>query len=82
MVTGGSYAPSYQFEKREIHKVFLHFPNFNLEQNLSPISHANLNCGYVGGGLRMGNVDCREVAFFPAILFLEGKSKNEKEFDH
>ena len=27
---GGSFAPTYQFEKWEIHKVFLHFPNFNL----------------------------------------------------
>jgi len=33
-----------QFEKLEIHKVFLRFPNFILEQNLSLLSLAEL-CG-------------------------------------
>ena len=41
---GGSFAPILQFEKLEIHKVFLRFPNFILEQNLSPKSLAKL-CG-------------------------------------
>ena len=40
----GSFAPILQFEKLEIHKVFLRFPNFILEQNLSPLSLAEL-CG-------------------------------------
>ena len=31
----GSFALTMQFEKLEIHKVFLRFPNFYLEQNLS-----------------------------------------------
>ena len=31
----GSFAPTAQFVKLEIHKVFLRFPNFHLEQNLS-----------------------------------------------
>ena len=31
----GSFALTVQFEKREIHKVFLRFPNFHLEQNLA-----------------------------------------------
>jgi len=31
----GSFAPTTQFEKHEIHKVCLRFPNFYLEQNLS-----------------------------------------------
>ena len=31
----GSFVPTMQFEKCEIHKVCLHFPNFYLEQNLS-----------------------------------------------
>ena len=34
-VTGGSFAPTMQFEKLEIHTVFLRFPNFYLGQNLS-----------------------------------------------
>ena len=29
----GSFAPTYWFENLEIHKVFLRFPNLNLEQN-------------------------------------------------
>ena len=40
----GSFAPILQFEKLEIHKVFLRFPNFILEQNLSLLSLAEL-CG-------------------------------------
>ena len=39
---GGSFAPTYQFEKWEIHKVFLYFPNFDLRQNLSPSALADL----------------------------------------
>ncbi|MDY4231695.1 MAG: hypothetical protein SOX74_06405 [Candidatus Faecousia sp.] len=31
----GSFAPAYRFENLEIHKVFLQFPNLNLEQNPS-----------------------------------------------
>ena len=31
----GSFAPAYRFENLEIHKVFLRFPNLNLEQNPS-----------------------------------------------
>ena len=31
----GSFAPTYWFENLEIHKVFLRFPNLNLEQNPS-----------------------------------------------
>ena len=31
----GSFAPSARFEKGEIHKVFLPFPNLRLSQNLS-----------------------------------------------
>ena len=38
----GSFAPVLQFEKLEIHTVFLHFPNFILEQNLSPKALAEL----------------------------------------
>ena len=43
-VFGGSFAPISQFEKLEIHTGFLRFPNFILEQNLSPKSLAEL-CG-------------------------------------
>ena len=31
----GPFAPTYRFENLEIHKVFLRFPNLNLEQNPS-----------------------------------------------
>jgi len=41
---GESFAPSVQFEKWEIHKVFPHFLNFQLEQNPSPKALAPL-CG-------------------------------------
>ena len=41
---GGSFAPSVQFEKWEIHKVFPPFSNFQLEQNPSPKALAPL-CG-------------------------------------
>ena len=40
----GSFAPILQFEKSEIHTVFLDFPNFILKQNLSRLSLAEL-CG-------------------------------------
>jgi len=40
----GFFAPILQFEKLEIHKVCLRFPNFILEQNLSLLSLAEL-CG-------------------------------------
>ena len=33
---GGSFPPMLRFEKREIHKVFLRFPNLALTKNLSP----------------------------------------------
>jgi len=37
----GSFAPTLQIEKLEIHTVFLRFPNFNLGQNLSPSALAD-----------------------------------------
>ena len=43
-VFGGSFAPILRFEKLEIHKVFLHFPNLVLKQNLSPNALADLRC--------------------------------------
>ena len=41
-VDGGSFAPAVQFEKLEIHPVFLRFPNFHLVQNLSPSALVDL----------------------------------------
>ena len=32
----GYFPPNLRFEKREIHKVFLRFPNLALAKNLSP----------------------------------------------
>ena len=34
-VDGGSFSPNLRFEKLEIHKVFLRFPNLALTKNLS-----------------------------------------------
>jgi hypothetical protein len=42
----GSFAPTPQFEKLEIHKVFLRFPNFDLEQNLTTIILVNCLIAY------------------------------------
>ena len=46
-VLNGSFAPTVQFEKLEIHKVFLRFSNFHSCQNLSLITLANFNIGYL-----------------------------------
>jgi len=45
-VIGGSFAPTLQLETFEIHKVFLCVSNFNLVQNLSPLSLADFIIGY------------------------------------
>ena len=46
------FAPTVQFEKLEIHTVFLRFSNFHLRQNLSLITLANLIIGYSDGKIR------------------------------
>ena len=46
-VLSGSFAPTVQFEKLEIHKVFLRFSNFHSCQNLSLITLANFIIGYL-----------------------------------
>lgn len=46
-VIGGSFSPTFQFEKLESHTVFLRFPNFELLQNLSPLSLDDLIIGYL-----------------------------------
>ena len=46
-VLDGSFAPTVQFEKLEIHKVFLRFSNFHSCQNLSLITLANFIIGYL-----------------------------------
>ena len=46
-VLNGSFAPTVQFEKLEIHKVFLRFSNFQSRQNLSLITLANFIIGYL-----------------------------------
>ena len=43
-VVSGSFAPTVQFEKLEIHKVFLRFPNLDLTKNPTP-SHLAKLCG-------------------------------------
>jgi hypothetical protein len=43
---GGSFALTMQFEKLEIHTVFLRFSNFYLAQNLSPSAFADFISGY------------------------------------
>jgi len=51
-VINGSFAPTVQFGKLEIHTVFLRFSNFHLRQNLSLITLANLIIGYSDGKIR------------------------------
>ena len=46
-VLNGSFAPTVQFEKLEIHTVFLRFSNFHSCQNLSLITLANFIIGYL-----------------------------------
>ena len=46
-VLNGSFAPTVQFEKLEIHKVFLRFSNFHSCQNLSLITLADFIIGYL-----------------------------------
>ncbi|MFR3446920.1 MAG: hypothetical protein ACLTUE_03710 [Oscillospiraceae bacterium] len=41
-VDGGYFPPIHRFEKLEIHKVFLHFSNLDLTENLSPSTLADL----------------------------------------
>ena len=41
-VDGGSFSPNLRFEKLEIHKVFLRFPNLALTKNLSPSTLVDL----------------------------------------
>jgi len=48
-VIGGSFAPTCQFRKLEIQKVCLPFLNFNLGQNLSPLTLADPIIGYLKG---------------------------------
>ena len=46
-VVSGSFAPTVQFEKLEIHTVFLRFSNFHLGQNFSLTTLANSISGYL-----------------------------------
>ena len=55
----GSFAPTVQFEKREIHPVFRRFPNFHLLQNLSLSTLADLIIGYLTGRFKSKN-KCRQ----------------------
>ena len=54
----GSFAPISQFEKLEIHTVFLRFPNFILEQNLSPKPLAELR------GVALNETSCTILTDF------------------
>ena len=46
-VFSGSFAPTVQFEKLEIHRVFRRFSNFHSCQNLSLITFADFVIGYL-----------------------------------
>ena len=58
---GESFVPDLQFEKREIHTVFLHFSNFRLKQKLLPSAPNDL----IRGSLETGNsiVGSKKVVF-------------------
>ena len=46
----GSFAPTFQYGKPEIHTVFLGFPYFNSSQNLSPAALADFTRASLGNG--------------------------------
>ena len=56
----GFFAPIFQFEKLEIHPVFLRFPNLILGQNLSLLSLAEL----CGAALDVFNFRAANFVFF------------------
>jgi len=78
-VIGGSFAPTYQFEKLEIHKVCLSFPNFNLGQNLSPLTLADklpaalAECYHPAVGYTMPMLFFGSRCCASAFLFAEGE---------
>ena len=45
----GSFVPTFQFGKLEIHKVFLRFPNFNLGAKSLALVSCDLISGYMIG---------------------------------
>lgn len=47
----GSFSPTVQLEKREMHMVFLHFSSFYLDQNLSLAALADRISSYTGSGI-------------------------------
>ena len=59
---GGSFPPSAQFGKQEIHQVFLCFPNFRLRKNPSPPALAEL-CG-----IALGNTAQWRLRLSPNLL--------------
>ena len=65
-----------QFEKREIHKVFLRFPNFHLEQNLSLTTLVNLIIGYQE---RKRNI---YVEIYPCLLYTSRAQTQTAVYQH
>ena len=57
----GSFVPTYWFENLEIHKVFLRFPNLNLETK----SLADRSCDLIRGSL--GNLHAKNPCMFQAL---------------
>ena len=75
-VFSGSFVPTIQFEKLEIHKVFLRFPNFYLEQNLSLTTLVSLISVYLRGNgaycfdALLGGAALRRCGFFDLLRSL------------
>ena len=71
---GGSFAPIVQYEKREIHKVFPHFPYFRLGKNISP----NLLAPLCGVALK----NCPAIVGENIILPPGGATECSVEWNH
>ena len=76
-VLSRSFAPTVQFEKLEIHKVFRHFSNFHSCQNLSPITLADFIIGYLSPLTYQCSCRDKNIASggTSARAFIEGRPK-------
>ena len=75
----GSFAATFRLENLEIHKVFLRFPNLNLQQNLSPTALADLfRASFVYSDCEAGNGMSMVQASKLAAFFRLGSRDTEQ----
>ena len=73
----GSFSPTVQLEKREMHMVFLHFSSFYLDQNLSLAALADRISSYTGSGiLHKAESDLRSLSSIPGP-FIQHNVQND-----